>query len=207
MERLIVSAVNQAKPQPWCDRKQELQLLRKGRKCAFGKWRGDQMDALFKFLGEQPIALGVLLVLIAALFIVVVWAIALATKRGSDISIWGFIRIRGTRIAGLSSNLIIELGSEDIRNHHDFYEDVQKSKRTCSVSVEFKQTFTTTPQIFVALKKIDLGGSLTKGRGGSIDRLWLRTEQASKDGFTLVFETWDDSIVYDASASWIAVGE
>jgi hypothetical protein len=164
------------------------------------------MDTLFKFLGEQPIALGVLLVLIVVLFIVVVWAIVLATQRGSDISIWG-LRIRGTRIAGLSSNLLIELGSEDIRNHHHFYEDVQKSKRTCSVSVEFKQTFKTTPQIFVALKKIDLGGSLTKGRGGSIDRLWLRTEQESKDGFTLVFETWDDSIVYAASASWIAVGE
>src|SRR5262245_4617480 len=165
------------------------------------------MEALFKFLGEQPIALGVLLFLVVVLFIVVVWAIVLATRRGSDISIWGLIRIRGTRIAGLSSKLLIEIGSEDVHSHRIFYEDVQKDKRTCSVNVEFKQSFKTTPQVFVALKRIDLGGSITKGPGGSIDRLWLKTEQETKDGFTLVFETWDDSIVYAASASWIAVGE
>jgi hypothetical protein len=164
------------------------------------------MEAFFNFLSEQPIVLGVLLFLIVVVFVVVIGTIVLATKRGSDISIWG-LRIRGTRIVGLSSTLLIELGSEDIRNHHDFYEDFQKGKRTCSVSVEFKQTFQATPEIFVALKKIDLGGSLTKGPGGSIDRLWLRTEHQSKAGFTLIFETWDDSIVYAASASWIAVGE
>jgi hypothetical protein len=164
------------------------------------------MDAFFKFLGEQPIVLVVLLVLIVMLFIVVVWATVLATKRGSDISIFGF-RIRGSRLAGVSSNLKIELGTEEMSNHAHFYENVQKTERSCPASVQFKHTFKTTPQIFVALKKIDLGGSVSKGPGGSIDRLLLRTEQESKDGFTLVFETSDDSIVYGASASWIAVGE
>src|SRR5215475_7108921 len=101
------------------------------------------MDAFFKFLGEQPIVLVVLLVLIVMLFIVVVWATVLATKRGSDISIFGF-RIRGTRLAGVSSNLKIELGSEEMSNHAHFYENVQKTKRTCPASVQFKHTFKTT---------------------------------------------------------------
>jgi hypothetical protein len=166
------------------------------------------MEAFFRFLGEQPIVLVVLLVLIVALFIVLVWAMVLATMKGCDISVFKLIRIRGRRIVGVSSNLKIELGSEDIHNHSHFYENVQKGPaRTCSVSVEFKHAFKTSPQIFVALKRIDLGGSVTKGPGGSIDRLSLRTEQESKDGFTLVFETSDDSIVYAASASWVAVGE
>ena len=164
------------------------------------------MDAFFKFLSDQPIALGLLLVLVVILFGVVIWMMVLATRRGSDISVW-FIRIRGTRIAGISSKLLIEIGSEDTRDHRTFYDDVQKRNRPCFIPVAFKQQFATTPNVFVALKRIDLGGSLTKGPGGSIDRLWVRTEQECKTGFTLVFETWDDSIVYSASASWIAVGE
>jgi hypothetical protein len=61
------------------------------------------------------------------------------------------------------------------------------------------------PQIFLALKNIDVGGS---AGGGPINRLRLKTDAEHTDGFTLVFETWADSIVYGATAAtWIAFGE
>jgi hypothetical protein len=70
--------------------------------------------------------------------------------------------------------------------------------------IEYNEPFKKKPEIFLALSKIDVGGS---AGAGPIDRLRLRTEDEHTDSFKLVFETWHDSIVYDAAASWIAVGE
>lgn len=164
------------------------------------------MDAFFKFLSEHRAVLVTILSLITVLVFAAVWAMVWATRNGSDVSLW-FFRIKGRRVVGMSSALKIELGSEDTVNHDHFHQNIQKNNRTCSVRVEFKQTFKNRPQVFVALKKVDLGGSLSRGYDCPINRLLVRTERESKDGFNLIFETWDDSIVYGASASWIAVGE
>ena len=77
------------------------------------------------------------------------------------------------------------------------------TSRTCSVEIKYTEPFKKKPQIFLALNRVDMGGSV----GGHIDRLRLRKEEEHTDGFRLVFETWNESIVYDAGASWIAVGE
>ena len=53
------------------------------------------------------------------------------------------------------------------------------------------------------LQKIDLGDY----RRPIINRLMVRAENIRLAGFDLCFETWADSKVYDAAASWIAVGE
>ena len=76
---------------------------------------------------------------------------------------------------------------------------------TLSVPIKYTVPFKKQPQIFLALKNIDVGGSVA---GGPIDRLRLKTEAERTDGFTLVFETWNDSIVYgETAATWIAFGE
>lgn len=40
-----------------------------------------------------------------------------------------------------------------------------------------------------------------------INRLLVRPEKVGLDGFNLCFETWADSRVYDAAATWIAFSE
>ena len=77
------------------------------------------------------------------------------------------------------------------------------TSRTCSVEIKYTEPFKKKPQIFLAINSVDMGGSV----GGHIDRLRLRKEEEHTDGFRLDFETWNESIVYDAGASWIADGE
>jgi hypothetical protein len=148
-----------------------------------------------------------MLVLILSI-IAIYWAVfsAWALKTGGEVSLWP-PRVKGrTRIVGVSgAGLKVELGTENMPSSHEaFYKNVHKAKRACTTLIKFTGPFKQKPQIFLALSKIDVGGSVS---GGPIDRLLLRTENERTDGFTLVFETWEDSIVYGATASWIAVGE
>ncbi|MCI0641514.1 MAG: H-type lectin domain-containing protein [Gemmataceae bacterium] len=85
---------------------------------------------------------------------------------------------------------------------HEFYGGKHKGRRELSVDVKFDVPFPAQPKVIVSLQKIDLGDPRA-----NIHRISVRAEDVRRDGFVLVFETWEDSQVYDAVASWIAVGE
>ena len=164
------------------------------------------MGELLKWLSGHPAVLTGFLSLIGLSWAFFLGAAVWALKTGGEASLWP-PRVKGsTRIVGVSSKLRIEAGATELPSQHEsLYKNVQeKSVRACWVAVEYAEPFKKKPQIFLALSKVDLGGSIS---GHHIDRLRLRTEEEHTDGFRLVFETWDDSIVYDAAASWIAVGE
>lgn len=63
--------------------------------------------------------------------------------------------------------------------------------------VKFPVSFNTIPKVYVSLVKVDLSGN--------IHRIEIKAVDVNKDGFNLVFETWLDSVVYTASAAWLAI--
>jgi hypothetical protein len=84
----------------------------------------------------------------------------------------------------------------------EFYDGQHKGPRAIYVPVTFDRPFTRQPTVIVSLHKIDLGDV-----AANIHRIAVRAENIDLQGFDLYFETWEDSQIYDAGASWIAVGE
>jgi hypothetical protein len=85
---------------------------------------------------------------------------------------------------------------------HVFYDGQHKGPREIYVPVTFDHPFTRQPTVIVSLHKLDLGDV-----AANIHRIAVRAENVDLQGFDLYFETWEDSQIYDAGASWIAVGE
>jgi len=86
--------------------------------------------------------------------------------------------------------------------------------RMVPVPVKFRRPFKRQPKIVAALQKIDLGSivgemsNAAKPQGisnANNHRILVRVEDPGLEGFTLCFETWEDSIVFDVWACWIAV--
>jgi hypothetical protein len=84
---------------------------------------------------------------------------------------------------------------------HEFHDGKHKGRREIYVPVTFEHPFTRQPKVAVSLQKIDL-----QDIAANIHRIAVRAENIRLEGFDLYFETWADSIVYNAGASWIAVG-
>jgi len=178
------------------------------------------MPEFLKWLSENPRVLTLVLSLVVLSWVVLIVAFFWALKTGGEANLWLINFKARTRIVGISEKLKIEVGAVEMPpgpEHEAFYKNVQNRKRTCRVPIQYANPpFKKKPQIFLALSKIDVGGSspaptqdptaLVVGTT-PINRLLVRTDDEHIDGFTLVFETWDDSVVYNASASWIAVGE
>jgi hypothetical protein len=101
---------------------------------------------------------------------------------------------------------MVQIGEVDFpQKHpkaHEFYDGKHTGRREIDVSVTFDPPFTRQPKVVVSLQKIDLGDV-----AANIHRIAVRAEEVSLQGFNLYFETWEDSQIYDAIASWIAVGE
>ena len=85
---------------------------------------------------------------------------------------------------------------------HQFYDGKHTGRREISVPVKFDFPFTGQPRVTVSLQKIDLGDLRA-----NIHRIAVRAENVRLSGFDLYFETWLDSQIYDAIASWTAVGQ
>jgi len=85
---------------------------------------------------------------------------------------------------------------------HEFYDGEHLGARKIYVPVKFDSLFANLPKVTVSLQKIDLGDVKA-----NIHRVNVRAENIRLDGLDLCFETWADSQVYDAVATWIAVGE
>jgi hypothetical protein len=167
------------------------------------------MSEFLNWLSAHSEVLMLLLVLASLTWVFLVVAFLWVLINGGEANLWPpGIKVR-TRAVGSSAKLKIEVGTEEMPPANEaFYKNVkpeQTEPRTLSVPIRYTAPFKKQPQIFLALKNIDVGGS---AGGGPINRLRLKTEAEHTDGFTLVFETWKDSIVYGSTAAtWIAFGE
>ena len=80
-------------------------------------------------------------------------------------------------------------------------EHAWRGTRKAAVHVAFDPPpFRSPPQVVVGLTKFDLHDK----SGAHIHRLYVHYDNVRTNGFDLIFETWEDSIVYDAMASWLA---
>ncbi len=160
---------------------------------------------MFKWLSAHPGVLALLLVLAILTWAVHTVGYFWVLVKGGTVTWWP-PTITRVRAVGSSADLKIEVGTEEMPSGNEaFYKNVRRGSRTLSVPIKYTVPFKKAPQIFLALKNIDVGGSVA---GGPIDRLRLKTAAERADGFTVVFETWEDSIVYGATAAtWIAFGK
>src|SRR5262245_61558590 len=157
------------------------------------------MSEIIKWLTSSPIATGLLFIAFAVIiiaFVLILFIILRAYLRGDEIQAIGIKIGRQWRMQAGSLNIPA--------NHPDkslFFNRSFKGIRTILVRVEFKPVFKERPNVIVSLNKIDLGDGQIP-----INRLKVSAQDVHEDYFQLCFETWEDSIVYDAAASWIAIG-
>jgi hypothetical protein len=78
--------------------------------------------------------------------------------------------------------------------------DLNGGWRKIAVQVNFDEPFKTRPIVMVALKRFDLGDF-----SSNIHRIGVGVENVSTKGFQLYFETWHQSLIYEAVVAWIAV--
>jgi hypothetical protein len=70
------------------------------------------------------------------------------------------------------------------------------------LEVPFKRKFRDTPRVEVALAKADLGDAKN-----TVYRVEVEAKRPTPEGFDLYFRTWSQSLLFDATAIWVAVGE
>ncbi|KAK0276339.1 hypothetical protein LTR35_010664 [Friedmanniomyces endolithicus] len=68
-----------------------------------------------------------------------------------------------------------------------------------SSRVKFKQRFAVVPTVLTALSMLDTAGNADL-------RVRVSVSEVSREGFRWTLETWGDSTLYAAGASWIALG-
>ena len=109
-----------------------------------------------------------------------------------------------TEIKELASRQITQIGEVDFpeKEAGKFYDNLSVGKRIIGVHVIFDTPFSKQPRVSVSLRKFDLGDPKA-----NIHRINVTAEKIGTKGFTLYFETWHESQIYSAAASWIAIGE
>jgi hypothetical protein len=103
---------------------------------------------------------------------------------------------------------MVQIGEEPFPENdpkaREFYERTYRGRVTLPKVVAFDPPFKTQPRVSVSLQLIDLGDPKDAYK---INRLKVYARKITPKGFEMCFETWDDSVVWNVAASWIAVGE
>jgi hypothetical protein len=163
------------------------------------------MSEFFRWLSANPIATTFVLVAFALVMITFVLAVFItvgAIVRGEE------IQIAGVRFGKPSDRWMVLTGTVNLpevdldgKNKASFYEETKYlGDRTLRLRIRFDRSFKREPKIAVSLRRIDIGPPDTK-------RLEVYAEDPKQDGFELFFKTSHGSQVFNAAATWIAVGE
>jgi H-type lectin domain len=162
------------------------------------------MSEFFRWLSANPLATTFLLVAFALVMITFVLAVFItvgAIVRGEE------IQIAGVRFGKPSDRWMVLTGTVDLpevdldgKKKQSFYETDYQGDRTLRLRIRFDRPFKREPKIAVSLRKIDLGPP-------DIKRLEVYAEDPKQDGFELFFKTSHGSTVFNAAATWTAVGE
>jgi hypothetical protein len=103
---------------------------------------------------------------------------------------------------------MVQIGETHFPEGHDearkfresaLIDEVKPKPRAIRVHVPFVVPFKRQVKVEVSLKMIDVGDTIC--------RLAVKADKVCLTGFDLYFETWEDSKVYKATATWIAIGE
>jgi len=154
------------------------------------------MVEFFKWINDNPTAGQILL--LALLFI------ALAFCAAVIIFIWAFIAERPISMFVFkipeSNKIIYETGKIALpaNKNRELYERNYKGRASHVVSQRFTKKFNDKPDLVIGLVMID--------GGIGIVRVEIFADQITPEGFTMHFDTWEDSRLDNAAASWIAIG-
>lgn len=98
--------------------------------------------------------------------------------------------------AGLDGPALILSGRAEV---HDApaLKQVTGGDRVVRVPVTFEAPFAKAPKVVAGIDYLDVAD-------GPNTRLQVRAEDIRADGFTLVFRTWADTVVFGCAASWVA---
>ena len=110
---------------------------------------------------------------------------------------WGDTRHAGTSCSWLSvpaDDDDIQCGSYDINADHPWY----KPQEVTTYRVAFARPYAVVPRVTAWFYKLDL-------HHGTPNRITVRAEDVTREGFTIHIGTWHGSIVYGAAVSWIAL--
>jgi hypothetical protein len=156
------------------------------------------MEATFQWIEGNPMATAIVLVGLGLAILITV----VAFLQNREIKVFGLVI--GSKPP--ASRQMIQIGEQPFPENHpkarQFYERTYKGRVTVTKDIDFDPPFNSQPQVTVSLQKIDLGdpkGFVT------IQRLSVYARNVTPKGFELCFETWEDSVVWSAAASWIAV--
>lgn len=101
-----------------------------------------------------------------------------------------------------SNTLAVDQGSNvlfsDFANNGPMW--TGEGAREAMTHVVFTEPFVTAPMVHVSISMWDTGGDTNQ-------RADLRAEKITREGFDLVFRTWDDSRVARIRADWMAIGQ
>jgi hypothetical protein len=111
----------------------------------------------------------------------------------------GALRLERWIRAILGGAQMVLIGEVRFPQGHRKFFDGTSGDREISEHVTFDPPFTRPPKVIVGLQKIDVGDT--------ISRIAVSAQNIQSDGFDVCFKTWLDSKLYDAIASWIAVGD
>jgi hypothetical protein len=158
------------------------------------------MAEFFKWANANPAAstlviFALFLFVIAFALLVIIFVLAFIKDR--PIRFWVF-ELLETRIIYETGQIAL-----DRNKNRELYdkEYIYKGIRFQVVTQRFTKTFKGTPDLVIGLTKLDAG----EGVDGIV-RIETFVKNVTGVGFDLHFETWDDSRLYAAEVSWIAIG-
>jgi hypothetical protein len=108
------------------------------------------------------------------------------------------------RLRSLDSRLV-QVGEislpKEASNARDLWEPPPEiDRRQVHVHIEFDVPFSRQPKVITSLTEIDLGEP-----NAHTHRITIRANNVGLRGFDLYFETWHNSRIYNATASWVAI--
>jgi H-type lectin domain len=98
----------------------------------------------------------------------------------------------------------LQIGEESLpkTDTEKFWDGKYDGWRHAAVRVTFPDPFPRPPAVMVALKRFDLGDAKA-----NIHRIGVRADNVDLKGFQLHFETWHESLIFEAAVSWIAISQ
>jgi len=155
------------------------------------------MTEFFHWLSVNPMAT-VFFGLVAVIFVVLCVA---GFLQGREIAFWP------PRVSQKPEAFrrMVQIGDVHLPRDkpEELYDGTYKGRRGVHVPVVFEFPFRKYVKVTVSLQLIDVGDGLTP----NINRVFVGSANINLKGFDVYFETWEDSKLWNAAASWIAVGE
>jgi H-type lectin domain len=155
------------------------------------------MTEFFNWLSVNPMA--TVFFGLAVIFVVAICAVGFL--QGREITFWP------PKISSQPKAFrrMVQIGDVHLpaNKPKNFYDGTYNERRGIHAPVKFQFPYKKYVDVRASLRMMDAGD----GREPRINRVLVSAANIKLEGFEVYSETWADSNLYDAAATWIAVGE